>query len=167
MKELTDEAKIYEACPNRMDPPISCILSNNVESIKLLPAPFSVEDFGTLDVDVKIETLKPDANKQSELFVNVGSFGYKKAGLHLYGGNSALQYLLSLSSESSGQYKDGTGRTLSEQVDHFIATHKTGGKKHDMMPGARSYPPQFKDLDAFKRKTAPAKLNWKIDSTRD
>jgi len=36
---LIDAAKIYGACPNRMDPPTSHVLTNNIESIKVIEGP--------------------------------------------------------------------------------------------------------------------------------
>ena len=51
-----DNAKVYGACPNRMDPPTSHILTNNVESIDIIEGPYDVENFGTLSGAVKITT---------------------------------------------------------------------------------------------------------------
>ena len=54
-----DGAKIHGACPNRMDPPISHVLTNNVDFIEINEGPFNVEEFGVLSADVKVHTLKP------------------------------------------------------------------------------------------------------------
>ena len=45
---LVDDAKIYGACPNRMDPPTSHVMTNLVEDIEVVEGPFDVENFGTL-----------------------------------------------------------------------------------------------------------------------
>ena len=39
---LLDDAKIHGACPNRMDPPTSHVLSNNVQSVKVIEGPYDV-----------------------------------------------------------------------------------------------------------------------------
>ena len=51
--------KVHGACPNRMDPPVSHILTNNVDYIEINEGPFNVEDFGVLSAYVKIHTIKP------------------------------------------------------------------------------------------------------------
>ena len=45
---LIDNTKVYGACPNRMDPPTSHILTNNIESVEVIEGPYDVENFGTL-----------------------------------------------------------------------------------------------------------------------
>ncbi|WP_293815956.1 TonB-dependent receptor plug domain-containing protein, partial [Thiolapillus sp.] len=42
---LIDGGKIYGACPNRMDPPTSHILTNNIESVEITEGPYDVENF--------------------------------------------------------------------------------------------------------------------------
>jgi len=39
---LIDNAKVYGACPNRMDPPTSHILTNNIEDVEIISGPLSV-----------------------------------------------------------------------------------------------------------------------------
>lgn len=53
---LIDNAKIYGACPNRMDPATSHVLSNNIQSVEVKEGPFDVENFGTLSGVVKVNT---------------------------------------------------------------------------------------------------------------
>ncbi|HAC70096.1 MAG TPA: TonB-dependent receptor, partial [Arcobacter skirrowii] len=56
---LIDGAKIYGACPNRMDPPTSHVVTNNIKSVKIIEGPYDVENFGTLSGLVKVETKDP------------------------------------------------------------------------------------------------------------
>ena len=56
---LLDDAKIHGACPNRMDPPTSHVLTNNIEKVKVIEGPYDVENFGTLSGLVKVETKEP------------------------------------------------------------------------------------------------------------
>ena len=112
---LLDDAKIYGACPNRMDPATSHVLSNNIQSVKVIEGPFDVENFGTLSGLVKVETKEPTKDVHGEINLNAGSFGYRKASGTVTGGTDKLKVLVSASTERSDQYKDGNGDTFAEQ----------------------------------------------------
>lgn len=149
---LIDNAKIYGACPNRMDPPTSHILSNNIESVEVLEGPYDVENFGTLSGSVKVKTKKPTKDLKGEVNLNVGSFGYKKGSFTVSGGNDYIKLLLSASKEKSDQYKDGNG-------DDFLEQQKKNGT-----PMMNQY--SSEDLDAYEKKTVLAKaiVNFSDDS---
>lgn len=153
-----DGAKLYGACPNRMDPPVSHVLTNNIDSIEINEGPYNVEDFGVVSADVKIHTLKPTKAWHGDVNVNVGSWGYKKGAFSLSGGTDRVRVLLSASTEKSGQYKDGNGRDFAQQQDAYIATH----------PKAKgmAYTPNYRDMDAFSKKTLMGKLFWDITDTQ-
>ena len=65
-----DNAKIYGACPNRMDPPTSHVVTNNIKSVKIIEGPYDVENFGTLSGLVKVETKDPKDGFHGELNLN-------------------------------------------------------------------------------------------------
>lgn len=112
---LVDNAKIYGACPNRMDPPTSHVLSNNIESVKVTEGPYDVENFGTLSGLVQVKTKEPSKEFAGEVNLNAGSFGYKKASATVSGGTDKFKLLLSTSIENGDQYKDGDGNNFKEQ----------------------------------------------------
>ena len=112
---LLDAAKIYGACPNRMDSATSHVLSNNVQNVKVIEGPYDVENFGTLSGLVKVETKEPTKDVHGEINLNAGSFGYRKASGTVTGGTDKLKVLVSASTERSDQYKDGNGNTFAEQ----------------------------------------------------
>lgn len=112
---LLDDAKIYGACPNRMDPTTSHVLSNNVQNVKVIEGPYDVENFGTLSGLVKVETKEPTKDVHGEINLNAGSFGYKKASATVSGGTDKFKLLVSTSTEEGDQYKDGNGNNFSEQ----------------------------------------------------
>ncbi len=149
-----DGAKIYGACPNRMDPPVSHVLTNNIDYIEVYEGPYNVEDFGVLSADVKIHTLKPSKAWHGDVSLNAGSWGYQKGAFSLSGGTDTVRMLLSASSEKSGQYEDGNGHDFAQQQDAYIATH----------PEAKgmAYKPQYRDMDAYSKHTVMAKLFWDI-----
>ncbi len=112
---LLDDAKIYGACPNRMDPATSHVLSNNVQSVKIIEGPYDVENFGTLSGLVKVETKEPTKDVHGEINLNAGSYGYRKASGTISAGTDRVKLLISTSTEQSDQYKDGNGDNFSQQ----------------------------------------------------
>jgi len=49
-----DGMKVCGACPNRMDPPTSHVMTQNIDSVEITEGPFDVEEFGTLSGKVKV-----------------------------------------------------------------------------------------------------------------
>lgn len=144
-----DGTKVQGACPNRMDPPVSHILANQIDEIEVIEGPYDVETFGTLSGGLKIKTKQPTKELHGELNIGLGSFGYKKVGATISGGNDLVRLLISASSESSDQYKDGNGNTIAEQIDNYAATNPT-------VAGTK-YKSQYHDMDAYEKKSIMAK----------
>ena len=145
---LIDNAKIYGACPNRMDPPTSHILSNNVESVEVIEGPYDVENFGTLSGKVKVNTKEPTKDLQGEINLNAGSFNYIKASATISGGTDRFKLLLSASTESSDQYEDGNGNDFYEQ------------QVESGMPATNQYSTNNRDKKAYTKKTLLSKLHY-------
>ncbi len=143
-----DDAKVCGACPNRMDPPTSHIVTANVESVTVSEGPFDVEEFGVLSGEVKVKMKEPTKTPKGELETTLGSFGYKKFGTKLSGGNEKVKILFSASYEQSDQYKDGDGNTLAQQLLNAI----TGTPQ-----ATTQYAPAYKNAKAFTKKTAMLK----------
>ena len=146
---IIDGAKVCGACVNRMDPPTSHVLANNVKSVKVSEGPFDVENFGTLSGLVDIRTIKPKEELSGNINLNAGSFGYRKMAGEISGGNKKIKMLLSASTEKSDQYKDGDGDTLAMQVKK--ATQNT--------PMAKAqYQDKYFDINAFTKSTLMGKV---------
>ncbi len=150
-----DGTKVYGACPNRMDPPVSHILTNNVDYIEINEGPFNVEDFGSLSGDVKIHTIKPAEEFAGELNLGLGSWGYQKGAFSLSGGADKVRVLLSGSTEKSEQYEDGDGNTFAEQMEEAL------------VPMGTRYQPAYQNMDAYTKKTFMAKLFWDIADNQE
>ncbi|WP_122893302.1 TonB-dependent receptor plug domain-containing protein [Arcobacter peruensis] len=150
---LIDNAKIYGACPNRMDPPTSHVLSNNIESVKVIEGPYDVENFGTLSGNVIVKTKEPSKEVQGEINLGAGSFGYKKASASISGGTDKFKVLVSTSIEKGDQYEDGNGNDFLEQQ---IANN---------VPGSNQY--SKSDLEAFEKKTLLTKAIYNIDDSSE
>ena len=150
---LLDGAKIYGACPNRMDPPTSHVLTNNIESIKIIEGPYDVENFGTLSGLVKVETKEPTKDVHGEINLNAGSFAYRKASATVSGGTDKIKLLISASTEQGDPYEDGNG-------DNFLAQQK---KKN--VPATQQYAKD--DLKAFEKKTVLTKAQFNVTDDQD
>ncbi len=153
-----DDGKVCGACPNRMDPPTSHVVTANIESIKVSEGPFDVENFGSLSGSVKIKTKKPTKDIVADVEATLGSFGYQKIGASVSGGTDKIQLLVTGSSETSEQYEDGDGNTMSEQMN--IAT--TGTPQAGTQLATNNA-----DMDAYEKKTFMAKTFIKVDDKQD
>lgn len=156
---LIDNAKIYGACPNRMDPPTSHVLTNTIDSIEIIEGPYDVENFGTLSGAVKVTTLQPSAGLNGEVSLNVGSFNYLKSAATVSGGNDMVRFLLSVSSESSAQYEDGDGNTFADQIDNANPTTNP-------MMNPR-YKDEYRDIDAFEKSAVLGKLFFNFTENQE
>jgi len=154
-----DGTKIHGACPNRMDPPISHVLTNNVDYIEINEGPFNVEDFGVLSADVKVHTINPEAGFNGSVDLGMGSFSYQKETFSLSGGTDTVRFLLSGSTEKGEQYQDGNGDDFVGQIDSNILAG-------NVSPSAQ-YQDKYKDLDAFQKETLMAKMFWDITDTQE
>ncbi len=156
---LIDGGKIYGGCPNRMDPPISHILSNNVDRIVVKEGPYDVENFGTLGGLIEVDTLAPEKGFHGEGNLNVGSWGYRKIGARVSGGSDRIRVAIGASTESGGQYQDGDGKTLAEQVDAFAKLHPDAA--------GQTYMPMYHEMKAYRKKTAMAKLYMDVADNQE
>ncbi len=140
-----DGTKVCGACPNRMDPPTSHILASQIDEIEVIEGPYDVENFGTLSGGIKVKTKAPTQKTQGEVNLGLGSWGYKKIGATISGGNDLVRVLISASRETSDQYEDGDGNTMVEQAD-----------KSTNVPNTK-YKPEYKDVEAYTKKSVMAK----------
>lgn len=147
---LMDDAKIYGGCPNRMDPAITHINSDNIENVKIIEGPYDVEHFGTLSGLVVAETKKPTKEPSGDVNLGMGSYGYKKASASASGGNDVVRVLFSASTEESDQYKDGNGDTFNDQINKAVA--------QGMGMNANKYSASNSDREAYEKKTFMGKI---------
>lgn len=151
---MVDDSKVCGACPNRMDPPTSHIVTTNIESISVSEGPFDVENFGSLSGSVKVKTREPKNDFHGEIGLNVGSFGYTKGSFSVSGGNDRVKMLMSSSFESSQQYKDGDSNTLAQQMQNANI-------------GSANLQENYEDMDAFKKKTFMVKSFVTLSQKQD
>ena len=156
-----DGAKVCGACPNRMDPPVSHVLTNNIDFIEINEGPYNVEDFGVLSADVKVHTIKPSKEWSGDINLGYGSWNYQKGAFSINGGTDKVKVLLSGSVETSKQYKDGDGNDFVGQIQREIDAGKVNTTKNPQ------YEDRYKNRDAYKKKTLMAKLFWDITDNQE
>jgi iron complex outermembrane receptor protein len=135
-----------------MDPPVSHILANQIDTIEVIEGPYDIETFGTMSGGVKIKTKKPTQKTHGELNFGVGSWNYLKVGATASGGNDVIRVLISGSSESSDQYKDGDGNTMAQQIKVNSAKNPT-----DLGLKSAMYQPANEDMKAYTKRSVMAK----------
>ncbi len=141
-----DDAKICGACPNRMDPPSMHVSSAQIQTVEVQEGPFDVTQFGSLGGKINIVTKDPEKGVHGEVSATAGSFDYRKLSTTVEGGNDSVQALVGFSRETSGQYKDGDGKTLAEQTDKLALSNP------------QKYASAYKNMDAYERNNYWAKL---------
>ncbi|MCW8955105.1 MAG: TonB-dependent receptor [Sulfurimonas sp.] len=144
-----DGTKVQGACVNRMDPPVSHVLTNQIEEVEVIEGPYDVETFGTLSGGVKIKTKQPTKEVHGEVNFGLGSFNYKKIGATVSGGNDIVRLLVSTSYESSDQYEDGDGNTIAEQIDKAVLAGTA--------PAGTKYQTAYHDMEAYTKKSVMTK----------
>jgi len=152
---IIDGGKIYGGCPNRMDPPISHVVTNNIDYVTINEGPYDVENFGTLSGVINIHTKAPQAGFSGEANLNVGSFGYKKGSLTMQGGDESIKALISVSKETSEQYEDGDGDKFQEQLI------KAGTDPKYL------YQDKYKDLDAYDKRSFMGKIYFNLSDNQE
>jgi len=140
-----DGTKVCGACPNRMDPPVSHVLANQIETIEVTEGPYDVTNFGTLSGGLKITTKQPTKETQGEINLGFGAWNYKKFGATASGGNDIVRLLITASKESSDQYEDGDGNNFSEQI-------KVAGA-----PAGNQYQTKYENMQAYQKQSMMAK----------
>ena len=146
-----DGTKTYGACVNRMDPPVSHVVANQIDKVEVIEGPYDVTSFGTLSGGVKITTKKPTKDFKGSINLGFGSWNYKKFGATFSGGNDIIRMIATVSTESADQYHDGDGNTLSQQLDNYIKNNPSASISN------QAYQPTYKDAPAYSKTSAMAK----------
>jgi iron complex outermembrane receptor protein len=161
IKVTIDDGMVCGACPNRMDPPTSHVITTNVESVEIKEGPFDVSEFGTLSGEVKIKTVQPQEGLHGEIGTTIGSYGYKKGVVSVSGGNDKIKALFTYSKEESDQYEDGDGHTLAEQT----ALVQNPAQYNTM--NDNRYASQYADMKAYEKRSMMAKAIANITDAQD
>ncbi len=111
---LFDGARIYNACPNRMDPPIFHIDFAEVESIEVIKGPFDIRRYGSVGGTINVKTVKPKDRFSAKLNLNTGSFSYFNPSANLSYGKGGFYVQAGYSYRYSKPYRTGEGKRFTE-----------------------------------------------------
>ena len=114
---IIDNSRIYNACPNRMDPPIFHVKKSEIQEINIIEGAFDVETGNSLGGTVYIKTKEPEFNNLNGDFnLTVGSFSYFDSSLKINGGNKNIGVLVGIEKSYSKVYKTGEGKYFTEYL---------------------------------------------------
>jgi iron complex outermembrane receptor protein len=139
---LIDGARVYNACPNRMDPPPFHVDFSEVERIEVIKGPFDVRNQGSMAGLVNIITKKPEEGFRMKLNASAGSFNFINLSPVVSYADDKLGILVGYSYKYSKPYKDGDGRRITEYANP-------------------AYKPEFRNKKAFEINTYWTKLGFK------
>ncbi len=111
---LFDGARIYQACPNRMDPPAFHIDFSEVKEIEIIKGPFDVKNYGVFGGGVNIKTAEPLPGFHSRVNIAGGSFRYFNPSFNLSYGGKNFYSLIGYAYRYSKPYRTGEGKRFTE-----------------------------------------------------
>ena len=145
---LVEGARLYNACPNRMDPGLFHIDFAEVEEIKVIKGPFDVKNYGALGGTVEVKTKEPKEGFSGKLNLALDSWSYFNPSFTFSYGKDRFGFLFGYAFRFSKPYEDGKGRKFTE-----IPT------------GANAYTPDEIDSTAYNIHTIWTKLFYKLTPT--
>ncbi len=109
-----DGVRIYNACPNRMDPPIFHISSPQVKEVQILEGPFDVSNQGSLAGIVNVISKDPEKGISGSIGFTGGFFDYRMGIVQGNVGTDFIKVLAGYSKQFSHPYKSGEGKRITE-----------------------------------------------------
>lgn len=140
---LVDGAKIFGACPSRMDPPAFHFDFAEVEQIRIIKGPYDIENPGSLGGAVKIESKEARKGFGSDLNLTYGSYNAVNGSATASYGADTFDGLLGYAYKRSDVPKSGNGKLI---TDIYPAT------------SPNRYRPDTIDSKAYEINTGWAKL---------
>jgi iron complex outermembrane receptor protein len=111
---LLEGAKVYCACPSRMDPPAFHLDFAQVEQIRVVKGPYDLENQGSLGGLVDIRTKKPGKGLGSDLNVTYGSYDSVNASATASYGTERFDGLLGFAYKRSDVPESGNGKRITD-----------------------------------------------------
>ncbi len=111
---LVDGAKIFGACPNRMDPPAFHFDFAEVEQIRIIKGPYDIENPGSLGGAVEIQSKWPHKGFGSDLNLTYGSYNAVSGSVTASYGTDMLDGLLGYAYKRSDVPKSGNGKLITD-----------------------------------------------------
>ncbi|HIQ49329.1 MAG TPA: TonB-dependent receptor [Aquifex aeolicus] len=147
VNQLFDGARIYNACPNRMDPGIFHIDFVEVENIEIIKGPFDIRNYGAVGGTVNVNTKDPKQGFSGNLNLSFDNWGYFNPSVSLSYGTDRWGLLIGYAFRFSKPYEDGLGRKITELY---------------LPDNPSAYSPEEVNSTAFNIHTLWTKLSYKL-----
>ena len=115
---LTDDQKIFGACPNRMDPPAFHTSIAEIETVEVVKGPFDIRHQGSMGGAVNITTKKPALGFHAKASVPAGSFSFLHPSFDLSYGQEDGYFAAGYAYGYSMPYRDGNGRRFTAYANY-------------------------------------------------
>lgn len=115
---LIDGLRIYGACPNNMDPPVSHVDFSEVDRIEIRKGPFEIKNQGCLGGVVSIVTRRPDDGWHANLNLAGGSSGFINPSAIASYATPRFYALAGYSFRRSKPYEDGSGKQFTAYANY-------------------------------------------------
>ena len=112
---LIDGAKLYGACPNRIDAAAFHVDFAEIDTISIQKGPFDVKNPGSLAGVIDIHTLTPRKGFHADLNLRTGSYEDVSAGLNASYGGEKADLFLGYAFKYALPYRDGNGDRITDQ----------------------------------------------------
>ncbi len=128
-----DGVKVEGGCPNRMDPVVCHIETDDIESIKIIKDPYSLKYGPSFGGIIQLITIKPHPYDTFQIHaklhttLNSNPEGSGQYAL-LNGGGKKMYFGISGSYKNYGDYKDGNGNTVSSSFTKYNYSADVGYK---------------------------------------
>lgn len=111
---LINGDKAYGACPNRMDPPSSLIVLDNLDSIEVIKGPYDVKNQGSMGGAIYTKTKDIKDGLENSIKLQTGSYGENQISFRSAYGGSLIKLSVSGSYQGYKPYKDGKGNSTTK-----------------------------------------------------
>jgi iron complex outermembrane receptor protein len=111
---LVDGARIYGACPSRMDPPAFHFDFAEVEQIKVFKGPYDITNPGSLGGMIDIQSKQTRKGFGSDLNLSYGSYNAFNGSATASYGTDKLDGLLGYAYKRSDVPKSGDGKLITD-----------------------------------------------------
>ena len=118
---MDDGARIWGACPNRMDPPLFHVELEEIGRIEVVRGAFDVRNYGSLGGSVNVITAEPRKGLHGKFKTTLGTFSLFNPSATLSYGGESFYGLIGYSYRFSKPYITGEGKRFTE-----YANYKTG-----------------------------------------
>jgi iron complex outermembrane receptor protein len=115
---LVDGARVFGACPNRMDPPAFHVDFSEIQEVVITKGAFDVENQGSLGGLVQIVSKRPAEGFHVVPSFAAGSFGYVNPSLSTSYAKGRTSALLGYSFRISNPYEDGHGKPFTAYANY-------------------------------------------------